>query len=123
MISPRFTRNLGYNLNIRGVRPLIISDESDSLFHHSIITHAGQGEFVNEHSTVIEDQPDAVAFGTLAAEITPNTSGFFIADDEFDLDRPTAGFASIAEAIEDIRQGRVGSHFILFLYILQLPCR
>jgi 3,4-dihydroxy 2-butanone 4-phosphate synthase / GTP cyclohydrolase II len=31
------------------------------------------------------------------------------ADTELDLDSPTEGFASIADAIEDIRQGKVGA--------------
>ncbi|XP_011022835.1 PREDICTED: bifunctional riboflavin biosynthesis protein RIBA 1, chloroplastic-like isoform X2 [Populus euphratica] len=46
-------------------------------------------------------------FGTLSAEITPTTGGFFADNDEYDLDRPTEGFASIPEAIEDIRQGKL----------------
>lgn len=53
-----------------------------------------------------EIQPDAVALGTLSAEITPITMGFYSDDDEFNLDRPTEGFSSIPEAIEDIRRGR-----------------
>lgn len=39
------------------------------------------------------------------AEITPMTSGFVA--NEYDLDRPTEGFSSIPEAIEDIYQGNV----------------
>ncbi|KAE8669420.1 Bifunctional riboflavin biosynthesis protein RIBA 1 [Hibiscus syriacus] len=35
------------------------------------------------------------------------SNGFPIDDDEFDSDRPTEGFASIPEAIEDIRQGKM----------------
>ena len=70
--------------------------------HNGSITDASQGDLVNECT-----QPDTVAFGTLAEEITPNTIGYFTTDDEFDLDRPTEGFSSIPEAIEDIRQGRV----------------
>lgn len=54
-----------------------------------------------------EIQPDAVAFATLSAEIIPTSMGFYSDDDEFDLDRPTEGFSSIPEAIEDIRQGKV----------------
>lgn len=107
LISARFGRNFGHNLKIGGVRHLSVPGESNSLFHHSSNIPAGQGEFISEQSTATDNQPDAVAFGTLAAEITPNTSGFFIADDEFDLDRPTAGFASIPEAVEDIRQGKM----------------
>lgn len=73
--------------------------------------HEIQGDFLNEcteQSAGTKSQPDAVAFETLATEITPNTTGFFTTDDEFDLDRPTVGFSSIPEAVEDIRQGKVG---------------
>ncbi|KAJ6413651.1 hypothetical protein OIU84_006452 [Salix udensis] len=45
--------------------------------------------------------------GTLSAEITPSTGGFFVDNDEYDLDRPTEGCASIPEAIEDIHQGKM----------------
>ena len=63
----------------------------------------------------IDIQPDTIASGTLAAETTPTTFGFSVDDDEFDLDCPTEGFSSIAEAIEDICQGKVGCLFILFI--------
>ncbi|GFY90828.1 GTP cyclohydrolase II [Actinidia rufa] len=59
-----------------------------------------------DQPTGIEIQPDAVAFGTFSAEITPTSISFFTDDDEFDLDHPTEGFSSIPEAIEDIRQGK-----------------
>lgn len=73
---------------------------------------SGEGDILsypknNTQSSDIEVQPDALGFGTLAAEITPATSSFSVGDDEYDLDRPTEGFASIPEAIEDIRQGKV----------------
>lgn len=42
---------------------------------------------------------------TIDTVITSNV--FSVDGDEFDLDSPTAGFASIPEAIEDIRQGKV----------------
>lgn len=55
--------------------------------------------------TIMEKSND-VGFGTFAAEITSKTSGFFSDDDGFDLDRPTEGFSSISEAINDIRCGK-----------------
>ena len=69
----------------------------------------------DDQSIGIEIQPDAIAFGTLGADTAPTTNGFPIDNDEFDLDRPTEGFSSIPEAIEDIRQGKVGcfSGFLL----------
>ncbi|KAK3420084.1 hypothetical protein EUGRSUZ_G00874 [Eucalyptus grandis] len=62
---------------------------------------------IGEESVGIQFQPDAVAFGALAADTAPISASFPTEDDEFDLDRPTAGFASIPEAIEDIRQGKM----------------
>ncbi|XP_030473764.1 bifunctional riboflavin biosynthesis protein RIBA 1, chloroplastic-like isoform X2 [Syzygium oleosum] len=62
---------------------------------------------IGGESVGIQLQPDAVAFGALAADTAPISTSFPIEDDEFDLDRPTAGFASIPEAIEDIRQGKI----------------
>ncbi|KAK2656509.1 hypothetical protein Ddye_009561 [Dipteronia dyeriana] len=53
----------------------------------------------NRQSSGIEIQHDTIGFG-------PTTTGFFANDDEHDLDRPTEGFATIPEAIEDIRQGK-----------------
>lgn len=62
----------------------------------------------NNGSMGIELQPDLVSFGTLAAEMIPTTVvSSEVDDEEFDLDRPTDGFASIPQAIEDIRQGKV----------------
>ena len=52
-------------------------------------------------------QADAVALGTIAADMAPVVDGFSVDDDELDLDFPTEGFSSIPEAIEDIRQGKV----------------
>lgn len=50
---------------------------------------------------------DATAFGALAADTAPIATGFPIDDDGFDCDSPAEGFASIPEAIEDIRQGKM----------------
>lgn len=62
----------------------------------------------NGSSMGIELQPDLVSFGTLAAEMIPTTMDSpEVEDEEFDLDRPTDGFASISQAIEDIREGKV----------------
>ncbi|XP_059432126.1 bifunctional riboflavin biosynthesis protein RIBA 1, chloroplastic-like [Corylus avellana] len=56
----------------------------------------------------IETRPDEIetAFGTIAAEITPTARGFF-SNDDYELDRPTDGFSSIPEAVEDIRKGKM----------------
>ncbi|XP_022740616.1 bifunctional riboflavin biosynthesis protein RIBA 1, chloroplastic-like [Durio zibethinus] len=99
-------------LSFKGVgkiRAALVSGEGDVLSYpngNGVV--AGKTGFVNgivDQPTGIEIQPDAIGFETLAAEVTPMTSGFF--SDEYDLDRPTQGFASIPEAIEDIRQGKL----------------
>ncbi|GMH03022.1 hypothetical protein Nepgr_004861 [Nepenthes gracilis] len=59
----------------------------------------------NDRPLGIEVQPDAIAFGALAADTAPISIGFPVDNDEFDLDCPTEGFSSIPEAIEDIRKG------------------
>lgn len=62
----------------------------------------------NGSSMGVEMQPDLVSFGTLAAEMIPTTMDSpVVEDEEFDLDRPTDGFASIPQAIDDIRLGKV----------------
>ena len=45
----------------------------------------------------------------------PAGSGFSDDESEHDFDSPTEGFASIPEAIEDIRNGKVVFTFPLFL--------
>ncbi|XAR73442.1 GTP cyclohydrolase II [Bertholletia excelsa] len=70
----------------------------------AIMAHNVGNERENEFAGN-EVQADMAAFGTLAADITPTTS-FSTDSSEFDLDRPTEGFSSIPEAIEDIRQGK-----------------
>ena len=61
---------------------------------------------MNKELGRIETQSDEIGFGTLSAEIKPATSGFFH-NDEYDLESPTDGFASILDTIEDIRKGKV----------------
>jgi len=73
----------------------------------------------NGSSMGIELQPDLVSFGTLAAEMIPTTMDSpEVEDEEFDLDRPTDGFASIPQAIEDIRHGKVCNSSIVSAYCL-----
>lgn len=96
-------------LSIKGVgktRATVISGEGD------LISYANEND-VEENNSLIGDrsvglcvEPDVVAFRTLAADTALTGNGFPIYD-EFDMDRPTEGFSSIPEAIEDIRQGKV----------------
>ncbi|KAJ6289111.1 hypothetical protein OIU76_024999 [Salix suchowensis] len=85
-------------------RASLVSGEGDVLSYPN--GNGGPDKFVNQ-SPAIELQPDAIGFGTLSAETTPTNGSFCADNDEYDLDRPTEGFASIPEAIEDIRQGKL----------------
>ncbi|OUZ99596.1 hypothetical protein BVC80_9061g12 [Macleaya cordata] len=87
----------------------VISGEGDILSYAQSNTAAGQNASAEpaKLSTGVEIQPDAIAFGTLAADMSPTTDDFFVDKDEFDLDSPTEGFASVSAAIEDIRRGKM----------------
>lgn len=102
LVSTSLTKKVCFSLKRDGmVRSALLSGEGDLFSYNgnSTVKQANQ-------STEIEIQPDAIAFGTLSAEITPTTTGSFNDNDEYDLDYPTEGFSSIPEAIEDIRQGK-----------------
>lgn len=96
-----------YIKRVGKTRAAIVSDEGDLLSYSSGSNTAPNGSFIQNGSAGIELQPDAIAFGTLTADTASIPSGFPIDDNEFDLDRPTEGFSSIPEAIEDIRQGKM----------------
>ncbi|KAJ4850489.1 Bifunctional riboflavin biosynthesis protein RIBA 1, chloroplastic [Turnera subulata] len=105
-------RNLYFgSRGIGRAKASLTSGEGDPLFYTNGNIGQGQVTFVNKNPNQqrleMELQPDAIGFGTLSAEITPTASAFFPDNDEYDLDRPTVGFASIPEAIEDIRQGKL----------------
>jgi len=88
-------------------RAAVVSGEGDLLSYSSSSNIFGENVLDNDRPLGIEMQPDALAMGTLAADTALTSLGFAIDDDEFDLDKPTEGFASIPEALEDIRQGKV----------------
>ncbi|CAI0474368.1 unnamed protein product [Linum tenue] len=95
------------NRSGRTNRASVISGEGDLL---SFPRKDTQGIFDTDNVTNslsgIKLQPDAVDFATLSAELTPTSTSFSPDNDEYDLDRPTEGFSSIPDAIEDIRQGK-----------------
>lgn len=98
-------------LSIKGdsiIRSALLSGEGDVLSHTSGVNGVGKHSLISGLSTGVEIQPDAVSFGKLVADIIHTPSGFPAEIDEFDLDHPTKAFSSIPEAIEDIRQGKVG---------------
>ncbi|XP_009624585.1 bifunctional riboflavin biosynthesis protein RIBA 1, chloroplastic [Nicotiana tomentosiformis] len=84
------------------IKSTFLSSEGDALSQSR-----GDSSLFSSLFTGTETQPDAVAFGTLAADVVPTTNGFPLDNDEFDLDRPTQGFSSVPEAIEDVRQGKM----------------
>ncbi|XVF67250.1 hypothetical protein PTKIN_Ptkin10aG0105500 [Pterospermum kingtungense] len=88
-------------------RSALVSGEDDLLPYSNDNDASTNGTLFSDKSVGTEAQQDAIAFGTLSADTAPITNGFPIDDDEFELDRPTEGFASIPEAIEDIRQGKM----------------
>ncbi|OEL13108.1 putative bifunctional riboflavin biosynthesis protein RIBA 1, chloroplastic [Dichanthelium oligosanthes] len=80
-------------------------------FRNLHVSHAGgdssENVIINGKANLSNAvQADAVALGTIAADMAPVVDGFCADDDELDLDCPTEGFSSIPEAIEDIRQGK-----------------
>lgn len=96
--------------NVRGrfrTKAAIVSGEGDLLSFPSNSDMLDERVLDNDRPVGIEMQPDAVALGALAADTAPTSVGFVVDNDECDLDRPTEGFASIPEAIEDIRNGKI----------------
>jgi len=88
-------------------RAAVVSGEGDLLSYSSSSDIFSGNALDNDRPLGIEMRPDVVSMRALAADTAPTSVGFAIDDDEYDLDKPTKGFASIPEAIEDIRQGKV----------------
>lgn len=80
---------LSLKANGRGVAALVSGNGG-------LLSYSNRNEQANK--------PNGTSFRTLAAEMT---SAFCDNNDEFDLDCSTGGLSSVAEAIEDIRQGKV----------------
>lgn len=83
-------------------RVAVVPGEGDLLFYNS---NNNKSVVHNDETLGIEMQPDAVSLGALSADTAPTSVGF--ATEECDFDHPTAGFASIPDAIEDIHQGKI----------------
>ncbi|RWV79152.1 hypothetical protein GW17_00059766 [Ensete ventricosum] len=68
----------------------------------------GESAVVEQDNATVNSmvQADAVALGTMTADMASVPDDFSIDNDENDLDGPTEGFSSISEAIKDIRQGK-----------------
>ncbi|KAJ4842278.1 Monofunctional riboflavin biosynthesis protein RIBA 3, chloroplastic [Turnera subulata] len=52
------------------------------------------------------DESSSTPFGTVEAEITPETIDFFVSDAEGDPDCPTKGYTSIEQALTTLREGK-----------------
>lgn len=77
---------------------------ADSLFDDSPLKENENGSFFGG----LEDSTTA-SFKTVDAEITPETVDFFVSDAEGDPDCPSLGFSSIQQALNSLRQGKVGT--------------
>ncbi|XP_027335250.1 bifunctional riboflavin biosynthesis protein RIBA 1, chloroplastic-like [Abrus precatorius] len=85
------------------IKATLISGAGDLLSYPNSNGIVMPKTLVGDETVGIEVQPN----GRLAADKGLKTDVFSVDNDEFDLDIPTAGFASIPEAIEDIRQGKM----------------
>ncbi|CAL9001751.1 unnamed protein product [Prunus brigantina] len=106
-VTPSLTWKLRFSFK-GSIKTRALLGEDDLLYYSN--GNRTADTFVNSQAakpTGIEIQPDALGFGTLAAETTPIIRGFSSENDENDLDHPVEGFSSIPEAIEDIRQGKM----------------
>ncbi|XP_050204407.1 monofunctional riboflavin biosynthesis protein RIBA 3, chloroplastic [Mercurialis annua] len=65
----------------------------------------GAGNLFDESSLKASENGSAT-FGTVDAEITPETIDFFVSDAEGDPDCPTPGYSSIEQALNALRQGK-----------------
>lgn len=104
------SRFLHSNRGAVKTRATLVSGEGDLLSYTNSNNVLASSTLDNDKPIGIEMQP----LDALSADIAPTISGFPVDSDEFDLDCPTEEFASIAEAIEDIRQGKV-TYFLYFL--------
>lgn len=104
-----------------------VSGEDDVLAYCNGSSLAAESTALADQSPCVGIQHDSIAFGALEANRAEENVSFSDDNDEFDLDRPTEGFSSIPEAVEDIRQGKVGGyslkHFnnmIMFSFFLSV---
>ncbi|XP_047334015.1 bifunctional riboflavin biosynthesis protein RIBA 1, chloroplastic [Impatiens glandulifera] len=100
--------SFNWSMTQLGGKPLSFCRSNTESSHPNILNASAENTVHSEPLTGIEIQPDAVAFGTLSADNIATSMGFPIGKDEYNLDHPiTNGFSSIAEAIEDVRQGKM----------------
>ena len=103
-LSPKFPSS---DNAVCRIKATLTSGGGDLRSHPNSSDAVKNGDLLGVESVGTEVQPNAVAFGTLGADTALTSNGFSDDNDEFDLDSPTEGFASIPEAIEDIWNGKV----------------
>lgn len=125
--SGLFFRILSKPCRLRAIRKatFAVLCGEDDILPYSYNNGAASGKNVISDEQVLPKRvhvnSNGGAFGTPAAEITPTTRDFFPNEDVYDLDVPTEGFSSIPEAIEDVRQGKVGASLLVNLFVIDLP--
>ncbi|GAB2232137.1 hypothetical protein Drorol1_Dr00011159 [Drosera rotundifolia] len=102
-ISPTWCRTLcsGSKLDVSVLK----SGKGDHRSRSNRDTVPKQGIFINEQTRQTKDS-EIQTKRVVTSAIPRTNSGFRSDHDDFDLDRPTEGFASIPDAIEDIRKGK-----------------
>lgn len=85
---------------VRRIKATLISGGGD------LLSYPNGNDVVTDKDLVGDE---SVGIEALAADTGLTSNAFSLDNDEFDLDSPTEGFASIPEAIEDIRQGKVAT--------------
>ncbi|OMO91344.1 3,4-dihydroxy-2-butanone 4-phosphate synthase, RibB [Corchorus olitorius] len=74
-----------------------------NLFDDNSLKGAENGSLLGS----LNDESGSAPFGTLDAEITPETIDFFVSDADGDPDCPSKGFDSIKQALNTLRQGKI----------------
>ncbi|KAJ8636912.1 hypothetical protein MRB53_011179 [Persea americana] len=97
----------GLKMNNKGLVKLACLATGDDGFKGGDLLGGGSLKG-NENGSVFKsfDESGTALFGTLSAEITPETIDFFVSDAEGDPDCPSKGFASIEQALNTLRQGK-----------------
>jgi 3,4-dihydroxy 2-butanone 4-phosphate synthase / GTP cyclohydrolase II len=62
------------------------------------------------------------SFKTINAEITQETTKFFVSDAEGDPDRPSDGYSSVDDAIRALQEGKVRKNSKIHLFFLCFHC-
>ncbi|XP_014496596.1 monofunctional riboflavin biosynthesis protein RIBA 3, chloroplastic [Vigna radiata var. radiata] len=78
------------------------ADGTEDVFDDSNLKRNENGSLLG----ALNNEPSLAPFRTLDAEITPETTDFFVSDAEGDPDCPSKGYSSIEHALNALRQGK-----------------